>query len=128
VALAICACEEKREDTSKNLVASAEPLNSSHPVASAPPPAGMVHGVTPAPESSQSLPGIEEPKPDERPIRANFRGKDRPSRVLFEDYPRIVHVWEEGGAEHRESVTTEVPPGHRECKLGAGAWTVSCST
>ena len=52
----------------------------------------------------------------QQPLEAHFRGKAQQSRVLFLDDSSIVHAWDENGVEKRESVTTDRPPGHRECK------------
>jgi hypothetical protein len=69
----------------------------------------------------QSARTIAEHRPTSDPkieetMAGNFRGKNRPSRVLFLGDGAIVHAWDENGTERREPITTEPPPGHRECK------------
>jgi len=68
----------------------------------------------PPPSGSAVKP--EEPKIEETMV-GNFRGKNRPSRVLFLDDAAVVHAWDENGTDRREAITTEPPPGHRECKV-----------
>lgn len=58
---------------------------------------------------------VPEPKVEEI-IEGNFRGRNQASRVIFLDNLSIVHAWDDNGTERREPVTTEYPPGHRECK------------
>jgi hypothetical protein len=95
---------------------------------------------TPSPSATASLrqsPSVEPPSAAAKPVSArtiaegtptpvpnveetmvgNFRGKNRPSRVLFLDNAAVVHAWDENGTERREPITTEPPPGHRECKV-----------